>query len=76
MANSNKDREALVVEAAVEMHRKWMVMVNFRHPHSFSSRWKEAHEAIQAERKVRDEYDAAFAHLTAECELLRQERMK
>lgn len=68
------EREKEIIEAATKMHLKWMTMVNFHHPFMVSSNWTEAAQATKAERKVRDEYDEAFAHLTASCELYRQGR--
>jgi hypothetical protein len=68
------DREMDVLQAAKILHVKWMDMVNFHHPGSVSSRYKEALAASKARREVRDAYDEAFSHLTSSCELLRQGR--
>lgn len=69
------DREQQLVELAMEFHKAWMKLVNFRHPGQHSSKAVKAIEAQKAFREVRDEYDQAFGRLTCICELLRQDRM-
>ena len=70
------ERQARIAEAAIKMHEMWIKLVNFRHPGLVSSHAHEALLARKAHREYQEAYDEAFAHLTAECELNRQERMQ
>ena len=57
------ERQPAIIEAATEMHRRWVAMINF-------------HDGTGNEaQEVYDAYAAAFAHLTAVCELYRNETL-
>ena len=57
------ERQPAIIEAATEMHRRWVAMINFH-----DGTGNEAQEVYAA-------YTAAFAHLTTVCELYRNETL-